>query len=243
MIANDDVLVSFSYSGETEELLAILPSILRLKIPIICFTGRKDSRLAQMARVVLDVQVEKEACILNLAPTTSTTVMLALSDAIAIAVMAAREFTPEEFAELHPAGALGRRLLLRVEDVMRTGDATAVVGDHKTLKDALFAITSAHAGAAVVVDSAGVAVGIITDGDVRRHLLQDLSCLDRPVTETMNSKFGRVPAGIPAYETMKLMESFHPDPGTRVGEAPVVDSDGRPIGMLMLKDLVKAGIV
>jgi arabinose-5-phosphate isomerase len=243
VIAADDVLVAFSYSGETEELLAILPSIGRFGVPIIAFTGRPTSTLAKAAKVTLDIHVEKEACILSLAPTTSTTVMLALSDAIAVAVMSARSFTSEDFAELHPAGALGKRLLLRVEDVMRSGDAAAVVTEDTLLKDALFAITSAHAGAAVVVDFNGRATGLITDGDVRRNLLKDLTFWDKPVTATMNRKFGRVPADIPAFETLKLLESFHPDPGTRVGEAPVVDSDGRPIGILMLKDLVKAGIV
>ena len=243
VIAPNDVIAAFSYSGETEELLAILPAFTRLGVPIIAFTGRAGSTLARAARATLNVSVEKEACILSLAPTTSTTVMLALSDAVAVAVMSARSFTPEAFAELHPAGALGRRLLLRVEDVMRTGDATAVVTEAASLRDALFAITSAHAGAAVVVDRGGRAIGLVTDGDVRRHLLEDLSYWDRPITETMNKKFGKAPADIPAYETLKLLESFHPDPGTRVGEAPVVDAEGRPIGMLMLKDLVKAGIV
>ena len=243
MIAHDDVVVAFSYSGETEELLAIIPAINRLNVPIIAFTGGAGSSLSRAARVTLDVHVEKEACILSLAPTTSTTVMLALSDAVAVAAMSARSFTSHDFAELHPAGALGRRLLLRVEDVMRSGDAAAVVTEEASLRDALFSITSAHAGAAVVVDSGGKAVGLITDGDMRRHLLRDLTLMDKPVTETMNRNFGKVPAGIPAYATLKLLESFHPDPGTRVGEAPVVDADGRPIGMLMLKDLVKAGIV
>jgi arabinose-5-phosphate isomerase len=243
VIASDDVLVAFSYSGETEELLAILPAISRIGVPIVAFTGGQSSTLAKAARVTLDVHVDKEACILSLAPTTSTTVMLALSDAIAVAVMSARSFTSEAFAELHPAGALGRRLLLRVEDVMRSGDATAVVSEDTLLKDALFAITSAHAGAAVVVDRGERAIGLITDGDVRRNLLRDLAYWDQPVTQTMNRHFGRIPADIPAYEALNLLESFHPDPGSRVGEAPVVDPEGRPIGMLMLKDLVKAGIV
>jgi arabinose-5-phosphate isomerase len=243
MIAVDDVLVAISYSGETEELLAILPGISRLKIPIIAFTSRKASSVARIARVVLDVSVDKEACILNLAPTTSTTVMLALSDALAVAVMAARSFTSDDYAERHPAGALGRRLLLRVQDIMRSGDAAAVVTESTSLRDTLFAITRAHAGAAVVVGTDGRAVGLITDGDARRRLLDDLRYWERPVSETMNRSFGTVPSDIPAYETLKLLESFHPDAGTRVGEAPVVDAEGRPIGMLMLKDLVKAGIV
>ena len=243
MIAADDVVAAFSYSGETEELLAILPAIGRLKVPIIAFTGRPKSTLGQASRVTLNVYIQKEACILSLAPTTSTTVMLALSDAIAVAVMSARSFTSEDYAERHPSGALGRRLLLRVQDIMRTGDAAAVVSEQTSLKDTLFAITRAHAGAAVVVDRSGRAVGLITDGDARRRLLDSLEYWEKPVSATMNRKFGTVPADIPAYETLKLLESYHPDPGTRVGEAPVVDADGKPVGMLMLKDLVKAGIV
>jgi arabinose-5-phosphate isomerase len=243
MIASDDVIAALSYSGETEELLAILPALSRLKVPIIAFTAHELSSLGKASRVTLDVHVDKEACILSLAPTTSTTVMLALSDAIAVAVMSARSFTSDEYAERHPGGSLGRRLLLRVSDVMRTGEAAAVVTEETSLRDTLFAITSAHAGAAVVVDTDGKAIGLITDGDARRRLLDNLDYWERPVRETMNRKFGTVPEDIPAYETLRLLESYHPDAGTRVGEAPVVDGDGRPVGMLMLKDLVKAGIV
>jgi arabinose-5-phosphate isomerase len=243
MLAAGDVLAAFSYSGETDELLAILPSVLRLSIPIIAFTGRPQSSLGRAARVVLDVGVQKEACLFNLAPTTSTTVMLALGDAVAVAVMGAREFSVEEYAARHPAGSLGRRLLLRVQDIMRQGDAAAIVSERATLRDVLFAITRAHAGAAVVVDSDGIAVGLVTDGDARRTLLEDLQYWERPVSETMNRRFGRIPFDIPAAESLRLLESFHPDPGTSVGEAPVVDGRGRPLGMLTLKDLVKSGIV
>jgi arabinose-5-phosphate isomerase len=243
MITDADVVVAFSYSGETDELLAILPAIDRLGVPIVSFTGRPQSTLGTTGAVVLNCAVEREACILNLAPTTSTTVMLALSDALAITVMHARQFTADQYASRHPAGSLGRRLLLRVVDVMRTGDALAVVPETTLLRETLFAITKANAGAAIVVDSSGKVSGFVTDGDVRRHLLDSADCLMRPVTETMNPNPGLIPNSILAVEGLEMLGSFHPIPGARAGEAPVVDEDGKPVGMLMLKDLVKAGIV
>lgn len=242
MVTEHDVVIAFSYSGETDELLSILPAIDRLGVPIISVTGRPGSTLGKAARVVLDVAVEREACPLHLAPTTSTTLMLALSDAIAIAVMGARRFTTDQYAARHPAGSLGRRLLLRVVDVMRTDDAVAIVSKDTLLRDTLFAITRAHAGAAIVEDG-GKVVGLVTDGDVRRRLLDGVECLSQPVSETMNVHPGVIPNNVLAVEGLELLGSFHPIPGARAGEAPVVDAEGHPVGMLMLKDLVKAGIV
>lgn len=243
VVAYGDVLLAFSYSGETDELLAILPAVVRIGVPIISFTGKPESTLGRASRAVLNVSVDKEACYLNLAPTTSTTVMLAVSDALAVAVMAARDFTAADYAERHPSGSLGRRLLLRVGDVMRTGDSVAVVAESRPLQEALFAITRAHAGAAIVVDGDGKVCGLVTDGDIRRHILDSVDYLHRPVRDTMTAHAGVASPDILAVEGLKLLESFHPEPGARAGEAPVVDADGRPIGMLMLKDLVKAGIV
>ncbi|HEX5324080.1 MAG TPA: KpsF/GutQ family sugar-phosphate isomerase [Capsulimonadaceae bacterium] len=243
MITADDVLIAFSYSGETDEILAILPAVVGLGVPIIAFTGRPGSTLGAAARVVLDVCVEKEACYLNLAPTTSTTLMLALSDALAIAVMGARGFTASDYAARHPSGALGRRLLLRIRDVMRTGDAVAIVNEETLLQDSLFAITRAHAGAAIVVDAEGKVKGLITDGDLRRHIIVGLDCLTRPVRETMTANPGTVREDMLAIEGLHMLGEFHPLPGHRVAEAPVVDENGRPIGMLMEKDLIKAGII
>lgn len=243
MITSEDILIAFSYSGETDEILAILPAVVDLNVPIIAFTGRPGSTLGNAARVVLDVCVEKEACYLNLAPTTSTTLMLALSDALAIAVMGARGFTASDYAARHPAGALGRRLLLRVRDVMRTGDAVAIVPEDTPLQESLFSITRAHAGAAIVVDSSGKVSGLITDGDLRRHILVSLDCLSRPVRETMTANPGLVRPEMLAIEGLHMLGSFHPMPGHRVAEAPVVDENNRPVGMLMEKDLIKAGII
>lgn len=243
MIQPGDVVIALSYSGETEELLAILPAIRQLATPLIAFTGNPNSTLGRAATVVLSVYVEKEACYMNLAPTTSTTVMITLGDALAVAVMGARKFTPEQYARLHPAGTLGRRLTLRVADVMRTEDAIAIVPDTSTVLEAMFAITRANVGAAIVTDTQGRVSGLITDGDIRRHLLDNpllLSCL---ATEAMTHHPGVVSADILATEGLRRLDDFHPLPGQKAGDAPVVDPEGRPIGMLMLKDLVKAGIV
>lgn len=243
ILQSQDVMIALSYSGETDEILAILPTVTRLGVPLIALTGRPDSTLGRTATLVLDVSVSSEACPFNLAPTTSTTAMIALGDALAVAVMGARRFTPADYALLHPAGTLGRRLTLRVRDVMRVGDALAVVPAAATLRDAVFAITQAHAGAAIVTDDAGRVCGLITDGDIRRHLLDGDDLLARPARDVMNARPGVLAPDLLAAEARVKLEEFHPLPGNTVGEAPVVDAEGRPLGMLMLKDLDKAGIV
>ena len=242
MLAPEDVVIALSYSGETDEISAILPAITRLGVPIIALTGRPHSTLGRASAVVLDVSVDKEACYMNLAPTTSTTAMIALGDALAVALMGARRFTEHDYAHLHPAGTLGRRLTLRIADIMRSGDAVAVVGEDATVFDAVFAITQAHAGAAIVTDAEGRVAGLIADGDIRRHLLHDRDVLSRPAADVMTRRPGVVTPDLLAVEGLRLLEEFHPEPGSRVGEAPVVDADGRPLGMLMLKDLVRVGI-
>jgi KpsF/GutQ family protein len=242
MATEADVALALSYSGETDELLAILPALKRRVRSLVAITGGVRSTLARYADVVLDVSVPKEACPLNLAPTTSTTAMMALGDALAVAAMEARGFGSADYALLHPAGALGRRLLLRVRDVMRTGDALAVVGERASLHDALFAITRANAGAACVVDDAGVLSGILTDGDTRRFLTASASnSLQDPVGEAMTRGPRVATADQLAVEALERFERS--GERVRVGEVPVVSEDGRPIGMLTLKDLVRAGIV
>lgn len=239
MVTADDVVLALSTSGETDELLAILPALKRIGVRLIAMVGRVESTLAQAADVVLDVSVEREACPYNLAPTASTTAMLAMGDALAITVMQERRFTPEDFAVFHPAGTLGRRLLLRVHDVMRTGDSVAIVHQGQPLRDVLFAITRANAGAACIVDDRGVLVGIITDGDIRRHLLRDVANLDRPA-EALMTRTPHVVRGNPlAVEALHLFESL----SQKIGEMPVLDEEGKPVGMLMLKDLLRTGIV
>ncbi len=243
VVAPDDIVCAFSYSGETDELRALLPTLSRLGVPIVSFTAHPQSTLGRASTTVLNVEVAREACPLNLAPTTSTTVMLAFSDALALVVMQSKQFTPGDFALRHPAGTLGRRLLLRVRDVMRQGEDLAVVKLDTPLIDAMGAVTRAHAGAAIVVDAYGKLAGLVTEGDSRRRLVADLSSLTQPVSLAMNPTPGTVPPDILAVEGLRLLEQFHPAHGEIAGDAPVIEEGtGRPLGMLTLKDLVRAGI-
>ncbi len=238
MVTMGDVLLALSNSGETEELTAILPAITRISVPIIALTGRGGSALARAAAVVLDTGVDREVCPFNLAPTTSTTAQLAMGDALAIAVMQRRRFTSEDYARLHPRGALGRRLLLTVGDIMRVGENLACVTPERPLKEVLFAITAAHAGAAAVVDAAGRLRGLITDGDIRRSLLADEGALHNPCGACMSAQPKTVTPERLAAETLQLMQG-----PPQIGEMPVLGADGRVLGMLNLKDLLRAGIV
>ncbi len=238
-VTAQDVALLLSYSGESDEIVALCPALKRLQVFTIAMTGRPDSTLGRMADLVLDVAVEREACPHNLAPTASTTAMLAMGDALALATMVARGFTPDDFALNHPAGALGRRLLLRAHDVMRTGEALAIVPQDVPLRDALFAITRAGAGAACVVDENGIMVGLVTDGDIRRRLLQDERALSQPVYEAMNRHFYRLQGNPLAIEVLEKFQSLP----VKIGDMPVLDEAGRPIGMIALKDLLRMGIV
>lgn len=238
MVTANDVVLALSNSGESEELVKILPAISRIGAKLIAMVGRTGSTLAEHAQVTLDTSVECEACPLDLAPTASTTAALALGDALALAVMEARRFTREDYALFHPGGALGRRLLLRVRDVMRSGSALAVVKLDSALLDVMFAITEAGAGAACVVDGDGKLAGIITDGDIRRAFLGGADALDKPASEVMTPNPKTIAPDRLAMEGLRAMEG----PPRQIGEMPVLE-DGRPVGMLMLKDLVAAGIV
>jgi arabinose-5-phosphate isomerase len=238
MVAAGDVVLALSYSGENDEVLAILPILKRLGIRLIALTGSMGSTLAQHSEVTLDVSVPREACPHNMAPTSSTTAALALGDALALAVMRARRFTPEQFAFFHPAGALGRRLLLRVGDVMRTGDGIARVSPETTVHDALFAMTKALAGAANVLDVERRFLGLLTDGDIRRLLLTDEAALRRPIRAVMHT--GARPTAPDRLVTEALAEMEKPPP---ISEMPVLDAERRLVGVLNLKDIVKAGIV
>ncbi len=236
-ITPNDVVIALSYSGETDELLTILPAIKRLGVTLIVLTGNPNSTLAKAADVVLDVSVEREACPLNLAPTASTAAMLAMGDTLALAAMKARRFTQEDFARLHPAGALGRRLLLRVRDLMRTGERLALVHFREPTKAAFAAITKARAGACVIVDDEGKLCGIVTDGDLRRALLRDVNLFNAPVTEVMTKSPKIIHPDALATEALRLMQNY------QIDDLPVVDESGHPIGMLDVQDLLQAGIV
>lgn len=238
MVTPDDVVLALSYSGESDELRAILPVLKRFRVPLIAMTGNPRSTLAEYADVMLDVAVEREACPLNLAPTTSTTAMLAMGDALAVAAMHARRFTAEEFALFHPGGTLGRRLLMRVCDLMRRGDRMAVVSPEVLVREALFAITRAQAGCVFIVGDDGRLLGLLADGDIRRLLLRDENHLRSRVGDVMIRNPRVIAPDRLVTEAVALMEQPPP-----CSELPVLDDHGRPIGVLNLKDVVRAGIV
>jgi arabinose-5-phosphate isomerase len=237
MVTGSDIVLLYSHSGETAEILELFPALRSIGATSILITGRPSSRAAQLADLVLDTAVVEEACTIRLAPTTSTTVMLALSGALAIAVMDQRGFSSGDFARFHPAGTLGRRLLLRVADVMRQGDDLATVSLETSFMETLRSITSAGAGAACVVDDGGM-VGIITDGDLRRCLLNDPKALESTAGDIMNRRFSTLEPDLLAAEALEMFLN-HPK---KIGEMPVLD-DGTLVGLVVLKDLLRSGIV
>lgn len=242
MATAQDIVLAISNSGETNEVIGLLPTLKRIGTPIIAMTGRPKSTLAQNADVILDVAVEKEACPLGLAPTASTTATLALGDALAVALLSARNFTPEEFALYHPGGALGRKLLLTVENVMHTGDDMPVVTPDRTVKEALFSITAQGLGAVLVVESLTTMklVGLLTDGDIRRSLEKGHDFLDKPVAGLMTRQPRTISKDKLAAQALHIMEKNKPRPITVL---PVVDSEFRAIGIIHLTDLLRQGVV
>ncbi|NCO33574.1 MAG: hypothetical protein AUJ92_05400 [Armatimonadetes bacterium CG2_30_59_28] len=237
MLTSVDVLMAISYSGHSDDLLSILPVAQDMGVPIIALTGQGRSHLAMNSDVVLDVSVEREADPNNLAPTASTATTLAMGDALAIAVMGERKFGREDFLRFHPGGSLGRGLTLRVKDIMRTGDRMALVRESVLIREVLFCITRARAGAATVVDEAGRLRGIVTDGDIRRHLLQNSAdMLEKPAGEVMTRTPTTVHPEMMAVDAMRLLEERDID------ELPVVDDDGNPVGVLDVQDLLRAGL-
>ncbi|WP_323072961.1 KpsF/GutQ family sugar-phosphate isomerase [Mycetohabitans endofungorum] len=237
MVTADDVFIGLSNSGESEELVAILPLIKRLGAKLIAVTGRPESSLAKLADVHLNARVEKEACPLNLAPTASTTATLALGDALAVAVLDARGFSADDFARSHPGGSLGRRLLTYVRDVMRTGDEVPRVTLSATVRDALFEITAKRLGMTAIVDGDSRVEGIFTDGDLRRVLEHKGDIFGLPITDVMTRKPHTISAGQLAVEAVELMERF------RMNQVLVTDADGTLIGALNTHDLFSAKVI
>lgn len=236
-VMKSDVVVAFSNSGQTEEIIKLLPVIKKIGARLIAVTGNPKSALAANSDVVLDVSVKKEACPLNLAPTASTTAMLAMGDALALALQEMKGFRAQDFALYHPGGSLGKKLLLKVSDIMRTGHGNPIVRESAKVKDVLYAITRARAGSATVVDGKGRLRGIFTDGDLRRHLREDGGrILDKRIGDVMTKKPTTIGEGRLAAEALEILRS------KKIDEVPVVGKNHRPVGLLDVQDLLRAGI-
>jgi arabinose-5-phosphate isomerase len=237
MITDKDVVLALSNSGETAEILTILPLIKRLGVPLITMSGRMDSTLSSCADAVINVSVFKEACPLGLAPTSSTTVALVMGDALAIALLETRGFTAEDFALSHPGGNLGRRLLLRVSDIMHTGEAIPQVNQHALLREALIEMSNKSLGMTAVVDNDGKLVGIFTDGDLRRVLAQEVNILTAPLNEHMTRHCKTGQAEMLAAEALQMMQQY------KINGLLITDKNHNLTGALNMHDLLRAGVV
>lgn len=237
LVDDGDAVIALSYSGETRELIDVLPHLKRSRISLIAITGGVDSVLARVADVVLDVNVEREACPLNLAPTSSTTSMLVLGDALAMVLLESRGFKKEDFALLHPGGSLGRALLTRAEDIMRTGDHLARVTPGTTVRDALEAMSNARAGAVIVSSVDGGLAGIFTQGDFTRAFQSEPDLADRPVADFMTRDPITVAADKLAAEVLSLFEDH------RIDDLVVVNEAGQPLGIIDTQDLTRLRIL
>ena len=240
MVTENDIVIAISNSGESSEVVTILPIIKRIGATIIAMCGRRESSLGINCDFFVNIGVEREACPLGLAPTASTTATLAMGDAIAMALMEKRNFTSQDFAMFHPGGALGRKLLLTVADVMHVDDENPIINEGKTVKDALFVMTEKGLGAVSVLDSNNKIVGIITDGIIRRAISKDKSLLDESVENIMFDKPFTISPNKLAAEALSVMEKHKPRPITVL---PVVDADQNVVGILHLTDLLRQGIV
>ena len=237
MLSKNDVLIAISNSGETAELVNLLPVVKRLNVPIIAMTNSRQSALGQHANIVLDISVEKEACSLGLAPTSSTTATLVMGDALAVALLDDRGFTSDDFALSHPGGSLGRKLLLKVSDIMLTGDDLPIVNHHVSVAEALLEVSKKGLGMTGIVDDKNTLVGVFTDGDLRRILDARLNLHTAKVAEVM-TKGGKVahPEQL-AVEAINVMETF------KISALMVVDEHRQPLGAFNMHMLLKAGVL
>ena len=240
MVTADDVVIAYSNSGETGEVLNILPSLKRIGAKLIAVVGKTNSTLAKNADAVLDAGVEKEADSLGLAPTSSTTAALALGDALAVTLMERHHFTADNFAVFHPGGSLGKRLLLTVEQVMHKGEDNPLILETASVKDALFVMTDKGLGAVSVVDKDGHLKGLMTDGDVRRGLEKEMDFLNLPVDQVMTLHPMVIETDKLAASALHVMEQHKPHPITVL---PVADREGKAIGMVHITDLLRQGVV
>ncbi|MBU1912593.1 MAG: KpsF/GutQ family sugar-phosphate isomerase [Candidatus Omnitrophica bacterium] len=236
-VRKEDVVIVISNSGQTQEVVDLVPQIKKIGSGLIAITGNKKSNLAKNSDAILDVSIKVEACPLGLAPMASTTSMLAMGDALCAALMDKRKFKKSDFAFLHPGGSLGKQLLLKVEDIMRKGSGNPMVKESRKVKDVLLAITASRAGSATVVDKAGRVKGIFTDGDLRRHLGIDPLLLARKVKDVMTKNPRTLKKGCLAVEALRILQEY------KIDEIPIVDEKGKAIGLVDVQDLLKAGLV
>ena len=237
MITPQDVVLALSNSGETEEILTILPLLKRIGVPLIAMTGNPASTLGTMATTHINVSVSQEACPLGLAPTSSTTAALVMGDALAVSLLEARGFTRDDFALSHPGGSLGRRLLLRVSDIMHTGTDIPSVPEQVFISHALLEMSEKKLGMTAVIDSQNKVIGVFTDGDLRRTLAKNINLNETAISEVMTQACTVISADILAAEAMQIMES------KQINALLVVDNDRKAIGALNMHDLLRAGIV
>ncbi len=236
MVARGDVVLAISNSGETDEVLTILPAIKRLGVPLVVLTGNPESTLARYADLVLDVSVREEACPMTLVPTSSTTAALAMGDALAVALLELRGITPEDFAAVHPGGNLGRRFQ-KVENLMHVGDSVPIVREETGMREVILEMTGKRLGATSVVDETGVLVGIITDGDLRRAFQRDPQILTKAARDAMSRNPKTIRPDELAVKALEMMESH------AITQLLVADDQRRPAGIIHLHDILRAKIV
>ena len=237
IVAGNDVLLALSFSGESDEVIKLIPAVRRLGIPVIGMVGDPESSLARLSDAVLHVRIGKEACPFGMAPTTSTTATLAVGDALAMTLLDARQFNKEHYARLHPSGAIGRALVLRVRDIMRTGEKIARLPVGATVTDAIMAMTAAKSGAALIADADGKLAGIFTDGDLRRQLSRGENLLQAPVSNYMTRKPIFVKADAFAVDVLRVFEEH------KIDDLPAVEPDGTLAGYVDIQDLPKMKVM
>lgn len=237
MITKSDLVLAISNSGNTQEIITLLPLIQYLNVPLITLTGNPNSILAKQATINIDVSVTQEACPLGLAPTTSTTVALVMGDALAVTLLDARGFTAEDFARAHPGGNLGKRLLLKVDDIWHTGDQLPQVQENTTISNALIEVTQKRLGMTAIVNQSGILQGVFTDGDIRRALNKGCDVHNTLISEVMTRNCQTVSKGTLAMEALQLMEDFS------ITSLIIIDENKRPQGVVSLHDILKAGVV
>lgn len=236
MVTPQDLVLAISYSGFTEEILTLIPLIKRLNVPLLSFTGNKHSPLAAESSISFDLSVEKEACPLGLAPTTSTTVALVMGDALAIALLQARGFDSHDFALSHPSGSLGKRILLRAIDLAHTGEALPKIENSATIKDALVEVTSKKLGMTCVIDKSGKLVGVFTDGDIRRALTREYNIHTTLLEEVMSKHCKTIGPLTLAAEALRIMQD------SKITSLVIVDENNFPQGVIHMHDIIQAGI-